>query len=63
MNLEDTLQSILSTMVVPEQRKTDWNWLHRNLASRNLTHPKLNEALRIVKQLQLQWVKKVEKRC
>ena len=34
---------------LPEQRKSDWRWLMRNLAARNATHPRFSEVMEAVK--------------
>jgi hypothetical protein len=38
-------------MDVPEQRKTDWGWLNRNLDVRNKEHPDFERAMQIIKSL------------
>lgn len=44
------LQEILDTMDIPEQRKTDWPWLWRNIGVRNSGHPLFMEAKLLLKE-------------
>lgn len=45
------LKLILDKMDVPEQRKTDFGWLNRNLGVRNKEHPDFERAMQIIKSL------------
>jgi len=51
MNDSKRLQDILKTMDVPRFRRTDSQWLVRNLAVRNRDHPMFPEAMAVVKRL------------
>jgi hypothetical protein len=44
-----TLQNILNNMDVPENRRTDLNWLNRNLGIKNNEKPGYEEAMRLIK--------------
>ena len=45
-----SLKTLLDKMDVPEQRKTDFAWLLRNLAIRNSNHPDFQEAINLIKE-------------
>jgi hypothetical protein len=47
----ERLDSLLSTMDIPEQRKRDLHWLSRNLPFNNLHHPNYSDAIREVLRL------------
>lgn len=49
MNDEETLETILNDMDIPPFRKNDLGWLIRNIQIRNSDHPKINEALNLIK--------------
>lgn len=49
MNDEETLETILNDMDIPPFRKNDLGWLIRNIQIRNSNHPKINEALNLIK--------------
>lgn len=44
------LKSLLDRMDVPEQRKTDFDWLLRNLGIRNSSHADFSEAIGLIKE-------------
>ena len=47
-----SLKTLLDKMDVPQQRKTDFPWLLRNLAIRNSNHPNFQEAINLIKEFQ-----------
>jgi hypothetical protein len=49
--MRTALMNILNTMDVPENRKTDWNWLSRNLAIRNKDHKDFNLAIELLRKI------------
>ena len=53
----DRLQEILSTMKIPESRKTCWSWLLRNLWIQNSDHKDIVEAMNLVKQQYKDWIR------
>lgn len=42
------LQGILDTMIIPEKRKTNYEWLSKNIATKNCNHLKLSRAIELV---------------
>jgi hypothetical protein len=45
---KERLSKLLNDMDVPEQRKTDFRWLNRNLGIRNSEHPNFRESMNII---------------
>lgn len=45
---DDELKKLLDTMIVPENRKTDWEWLRRNLPIKNMKHPDIRRAMTLI---------------
>ena len=54
MNTQDRLNEILSTMDVPLFRKTDLQWLNRNIRIRNGEHPDIKECCNLITELLLE---------
>lgn len=50
-NMLNRLEHLTKDMDVPEFRRNAVNWLSRNLAIRNSTHPQYPEAKKIVNKL------------
>ena len=48
---KDRLQEVIATMDVPEFRRNDIWWLSRNLHINNPRHPRLADALKLLKQI------------
>lgn len=45
------LEEILATMDIPSYRIDDLQWLARNLGMRNSTHPQFEKAMKILRSL------------
>lgn len=54
MNKQDRLNEILSTMDVPEFRKTNLQWLNRNIWIRNGEHSDIKECCNLINELLLE---------
>lgn len=49
MNNIELFDSLTVDMDIPENRKRDWGWLHRNLGIRNSNHEHFDEAISVLK--------------
>jgi hypothetical protein len=47
--MDKRLAEILSTMNIPESRKTDVLWLNRNVGIQNGNHPDFKECIKLLK--------------
>lgn len=47
----DKLQELIEDMEVPDFRRTDLDWLSRNLGIWNHKHPKFTEAIDLIEEL------------
>ena len=51
MTNKEKLSFILNDMDVPPFRKNDVGWLMRNISIRNADHPRINEAIDLIKKI------------
>lgn len=48
LDIEKNFQNLIKGMDVPKFRKEDYVWLHKNLATRNQSHPNYEEARKVL---------------